>query len=90
MPRQYGIALNNSGLSKDTLYILILMPIMLRSLVKLATALVCEPTSTLTTILYYGDLLPRTLNLDRLVRPEFLHQENHFFHFLTSVLRCVW
>ncbi|KAG4399304.1 hypothetical protein AAZX31_08G203400 [Glycine max] len=68
---------------------MILMPLMLRSLVKLATALVCEPTSTLTTILYYGNLLPRNLNLDRLVRREFLHQENHFFHFLTTMLRLL-
>ncbi|KAL2338085.1 hypothetical protein Fmac_012531 [Flemingia macrophylla] len=60
---------------------------MLRSLVKLATAMVCEPTATVTTILYYGNLLPRNLvNLERLVRREFLHQENHFFHFLITML----
>ncbi|QCE02059.1 hypothetical protein DEO72_LG8g70 [Vigna unguiculata] len=72
---------------------MIVMPLMLCpwwSLVKLGTALVCEPSSTLTTILYHAELLPRNLNLDRLVRREFLHRENHFFHFLTTVLRCVW
>ncbi|KAL1292877.1 hypothetical protein HN51_053433 [Arachis hypogaea] len=71
---------------------MILMARMMRSLVKLARSLMCEPTSTLTTILYYGNLLPRNLNnnLNRLVRPEFLHQENHFFHFLIAILRCVW
>nr|KYP54207.1 hypothetical protein KK1_000382 [Cajanus cajan] len=73
------------------LLVQILMPLMLRSLVKLATALVCEPTATVTTILYYGNLLPRNLvNLERLVRREFLHPENHFFHFLITMLRCVW
>ncbi|MED6187001.1 hypothetical protein PIB30_072218 [Stylosanthes scabra] len=71
---------------------MILMPRMLRSLMKLTKSLMCEPTSTLTTILYYGNLLPRNLNnnLNRLVRPEFLHRENHFFHFLITILRCVW
>ncbi|ESW07682.1 hypothetical protein PHAVU_010G150100 [Phaseolus vulgaris] len=69
---------------------MILMPEMLCSLVKLGTALVCEPTSTLTTILYHANLIPRNLNLDRLVRREFLHPQNHFFHFLTTVLSCVW
>ncbi|CAL5210703.1 unnamed protein product [Lathyrus oleraceus] len=69
---------------------MILMPLMLTSLMKLAKALVCQPTSTLTTILYYGNLLPRNLNLDRLVRREFLQQENYFFHFLIAMLRCVW
>ncbi|AES86656.1 hypothetical protein MtrunA17_Chr4g0004511 [Medicago truncatula] len=69
---------------------MILMPLMFGSLMKLAKALVCEPTTTLTTILYYGNLLPRNLNLERLVRREFLHQENYFFHFLITMLRCVW
>ncbi|RYR40798.1 hypothetical protein Ahy_A09g046548 [Arachis hypogaea] len=60
-------------------------------IMKIARSLMCEPTSTITTILYYGNLLPRNLNnLNRLVRPEFLHQENHFFHFLITILRCVW
>ncbi|WJX48886.1 hypothetical protein P8452_35390 [Trifolium repens] len=69
---------------------MILMPLMLGSLVKLTKALVCEPTTTLTTILYYGNHLPRNLNLERLVRSEFLHQENYLFHFLITMLRCVW
>ncbi|KAK7294186.1 hypothetical protein RJT34_17071 [Clitoria ternatea] len=68
----------------------IVMPLMFRSVVNLGTSLVCEPTATLTTILYYGNLLPRDLNLERLVRREFIHQENHFFHFLITMLRCVW
>ncbi|BAT98520.1 hypothetical protein VIGAN_09218000 [Vigna angularis var. angularis] len=60
------------------------------SLVKLGTALLRQPTPTLTTILHSANLLPRNLNLDRFVRREFLHRENHFFHFLTTVLRFVW
>ncbi|KAK7349177.1 hypothetical protein VNO77_06335 [Canavalia gladiata] len=70
--------------------IMILMRLMMRSLLNLTKGLVCEPAATLTTILYYGNLLPRDLNLERFVRREYLHQENHFFHFLITMLRCVW
>ncbi|CAL0325997.1 unnamed protein product [Lupinus luteus] len=68
----------------------ILMPQMLHSLVKLATSLFSEPTSTVITILYHGDLLPRNRNLGRFVRRDFLHPENQFFHFLITMMRCVW
>ncbi|KAK7255356.1 hypothetical protein RIF29_28765 [Crotalaria pallida] len=71
------------------LLLLILMPQMLHSMVKLTTSLVCEPTSTLITILYYGNLLPRNLNLERFVRRDFLNQENYFFHFLTTMMRIL-
>ncbi|CAJ2657318.1 unnamed protein product [Trifolium pratense] len=66
------------------------MPLMSSSVVKLAKELVFEPITTLTNILYYGNHLPRNLNLERLVSSEFLHQQNYFFHFLTTMLRCVW
>ncbi|KAE9616155.1 hypothetical protein Lalb_Chr04g0262731 [Lupinus albus] len=69
---------------------MILMPQMLHSMVRLATSLVYEPTSTLVTILYYGDLLPRNLDLGRFVQHDFHSRENYFFHFLTNIIRCVW
>ncbi|CAK7356681.1 unnamed protein product [Dovyalis caffra] len=67
-----------------------LMPLMVRSLVRLLSALVSQPTASVTTLLYYSNLLPRNLNLERLVRRELLDGENHLFHFLINFLRCFW
>ncbi|PON34987.1 hypothetical protein PanWU01x14_339980 [Parasponia andersonii] len=66
------------------------MPFMVRSLVRIVTALVAQPAATITTLLYYSDLLPRNLNLERLVRHEFLAPRNYMFHFLVNFLRCFW
>lgn len=66
------------------------MPQMMRSLVRLVTLLVAQPASTVTTLLYCSDLLPRQLNLERLVRHELLEGDNYLFHFLVNVLRCFW
>ncbi|WJX87293.1 hypothetical protein P8452_69501 [Trifolium repens] len=65
---------------------ILIMSLMSGSLVKLAKELVFEPITTLTTILYYGNLLPRNLNLERFVSSEFHHQENYFFQFLITML----
>ncbi|KAG5229067.1 regulator of Vps4 activity in the MVB pathway protein [Salix suchowensis] len=67
-----------------------LLPLMFRSLLRLISSLVSQPTASVATLLYYSNLLPRNLNLDRLVRREFLDEENHLFHFLISLLRCFW
>ncbi|KAJ8773475.1 hypothetical protein K2173_004305 [Erythroxylum novogranatense] len=67
-----------------------LMPLMLKSLVRLLLPLVSQPAASVTTLLYYSDLLPRNLNLERLVRGELLHPENHLFHFLVNIMRCFW
>ncbi|XWS11910.1 hypothetical protein CRYUN_Cryun37aG0045700 [Craigia yunnanensis] len=67
-----------------------LMPLMVRSLARLVTALVAQPAASVTTLLYYSNLLPRNLNLERLVRRELLHRENYLFHFLINLLRCFW
>ncbi|GMP59913.1 hypothetical protein CsSME_00022995 [Camellia sinensis var. sinensis] len=61
---------------------------MLGSLVRLVTSLVSEPAGAVTTLLYYSDLLPQSIVLVRMVRHEFLHQDNYFFHFLVNFLRC--
>ncbi|KAG5537685.1 hypothetical protein RHGRI_024964 [Rhododendron griersonianum] len=65
-------------------------PWMFRSLAKLITGMVTEPAATVTTLLYYSDLLPRNLNLERLVQRELLHPENYLFHFLINILKCFW
>lgn len=65
-------------------------PMMLRSLARLVIPLVEEPVASVSSILYYSRLLPRNLNLERLVRSEFLHPENYLFHFLINILTCFW
>ncbi|GMY34214.1 regulator of Vps4 activity in the MVB pathway protein [Fagus crenata] len=67
-----------------------ILPLMLRSLVRLLTSLMAQPTASVSTLLYYSDLLPRNLNLERLVRTEFLDRENYLFHFLINIMRCFW
>ncbi|KAI4355652.1 hypothetical protein L6164_004402 [Bauhinia variegata] len=69
---------------------MVLMPVILRSLVKLVSAVMREPTASVTTMLYYSNQLPRNLNLERFVRHEFLRQDGLFFHFLIGMLRCLW
>ncbi|XVF74591.1 hypothetical protein PTKIN_Ptkin13bG0122100 [Pterospermum kingtungense] len=66
------------------------MPLMFRSLARLVTALVAQPAASVTTLLYYSNLLPRNLDLERLVRRELLERENYLFHFLINLLRCFW
>lgn len=67
-----------------------LTPLMFRSLVRLLTSLIGEPVASVSTLLYYSDLLPQTIVLERLVRHEFLQEENYLFHFLINFLRCFW
>ncbi|KAJ0090561.1 hypothetical protein Patl1_13228 [Pistacia atlantica] len=67
-----------------------LTPLMFRSLVKLLTSLVSQPAASVTTILYYSELLPQNIVLERMVRHELLEQENYLFHFLVNFLRCFW
>nr|DAD44704.1 TPA_asm: hypothetical protein HUJ06_002934 [Nelumbo nucifera] len=67
-----------------------LMPLLFRSLVRLVSSLVGRPATSVTTILYYSDLLPRNTNLERLVRPDMLDRENYLLHFLINLLRCFW
>ncbi|KAJ4851310.1 hypothetical protein Tsubulata_046420 [Turnera subulata] len=65
------------------------MPLMLRPTLRLLKALVSQPTASLTTLLYYSNLLPRNLNIERFVRSELL-RENYLFHILIGVLGCFW
>uniref|UniRef100_A0A2P2QU31 Uncharacterized protein n=1 Tax=Rhizophora mucronata TaxID=61149 RepID=A0A2P2QU31_RHIMU len=67
-----------------------LMPLMLRSLARSLISLMSQPVTSVTTILYYSDLLPRNLNLDRLIQRELVDPENHLFHFIINILRCFW
>ncbi|KAJ0075927.1 hypothetical protein Patl1_34167 [Pistacia atlantica] len=67
-----------------------IMPVLFRSLMALFTEVVAHPAASITTLLYYSNLLPRNLNLERMVRPQLLHPENFMFHLLINVLRCFW
>ncbi|XWS16360.1 hypothetical protein CRYUN_Cryun34aG0079100 [Craigia yunnanensis] len=67
-----------------------LMPLMVCSLARLVTVLLAQPAVSVTTLLYYSDLLPPNLNLERLVRRELLDRENYLFHFLINLFRCLW
>ncbi|XVE88908.1 hypothetical protein DITRI_Ditri19aG0106700 [Diplodiscus trichospermus] len=66
------------------------MPLMVRSLARLVTAIVAQPAASVTTLLYYSNLLPRNPDLERLVRRELLDPENYLFHFLINLLGCFW
>ncbi|XP_031385112.1 uncharacterized protein LOC116198972 isoform X2 [Punica granatum] len=63
-------------------------PLMLRSLIRLMATLLGQPVAAITTILYYGELLPENSVLVRMVRHDFLDRDNHLFHFLINFLRC--
>lgn len=67
-----------------------LTPLMFKSLVRLLTSLIGEPASSITTLLYYSNLLPQNSVLERLVRHQLLDDENYLFHFLINFLRCFW
>ncbi|CAM8966111.1 unnamed protein product [Rhodiola kirilowii] len=67
-----------------------LAPLMLRSLARLVASMVDYPAASVTTILYYSDMLPQNGHLERLVRHELLDDENYLFHFLINFLRCFW
>ncbi|GKV06588.1 hypothetical protein SLA2020_039090 [Shorea laevis] len=67
-----------------------LAPLMFRSLVRLMVSLIREPAASVTTLLYYSNLLPQNITWERLVRREMLDQENYLFHFLINFLRCFW
>ncbi|KAK9208506.1 hypothetical protein WN944_000863 [Citrus x changshan-huyou] len=67
-----------------------LTPLMFRSVVRLLTSIVDEPAVSVTTILYYSELLPHNIFLERMVRRQLLDRENYLFHFLINFLRCFW
>ncbi|KAK2985295.1 hypothetical protein RJ640_024291 [Escallonia rubra] len=66
-----------------------LTPLMVRSLVRFVISLVGDPAASVTTILYYSDLLPQNYLLMRHVRPELLGQENYLFNFLINLLSSI-
>ncbi|KAI4324729.1 hypothetical protein MLD38_030187 [Melastoma candidum] len=67
---------------------LLMSSLIMRSAVRLVLSLAERPASTVTTLLYYSDLLPRHLNLERLVLQELLDRENYLFRFIAGILRC--
>ncbi|KAF4372466.1 hypothetical protein F8388_027139 [Cannabis sativa] len=79
---------HNYHTSSTTITMSGVMPFMVESVVRLVMGLLTRPTSTITTLLYYSNLLPRNLNLERLVQHEFIDPPNYLFHFIINVLRC--
>ncbi|KAM5579012.1 hypothetical protein ABKV19_009014 [Rosa sericea] len=76
-----------------SLITMLLRRVMLGSMASVVTALVARPAATITTLLYYSDVLPRNFDsrrLERLVRRDYLVRDNYFFHFLVNFLRCFW
>ncbi|KAM2407356.1 hypothetical protein ACFX1X_026552 [Malus domestica] len=67
-----------------------LTPLMFRPLLRLLTSLATDPAASVSTVLYYSELLPQNIILERLVRHELLDRENYMFHFLINFLRCFW
>uniref|UniRef100_A0A804K7K1 Uncharacterized protein n=2 Tax=Musa acuminata subsp. malaccensis TaxID=214687 RepID=A0A804K7K1_MUSAM len=65
-----------------------LTPFLVESLVRLLRLFVSWPAASVTTILYYGEALPRNPRLQRLVRDELLDDENFLLHFLIAMFRC--
>ncbi|KAK4604198.1 hypothetical protein RGQ29_012629 [Quercus rubra] len=60
------------------------------SLLRLLTSLIGDPAASVSTLLFYSDLLPQNIVLERLVQHDLLHEENYLFHFLINFLRCFW
>ncbi|BAT99018.1 hypothetical protein VIGAN_10039100 [Vigna angularis var. angularis] len=67
-----------------------LTTLLFRSMVRFVTSFVGEPTTSISTLLYYSGLLPHNVILLRMVRHELLDQENHLFHLLISMMSCLW
>ncbi|WCJ40737.1 hypothetical protein M5689_021645 [Euphorbia peplus] len=67
-----------------------LMAMMLRPSMRMVIMLVSQPIASLTTLLYYSNLLPRNLNLNRYIRREYVDEDNLLFNFLVIFLRCLW
>ncbi|CAK9329367.1 unnamed protein product [Citrullus colocynthis] len=67
-----------------------LTPFLFRSLVRLLLSLIVQPAASVSTLLFYSDILPQHMVSERLVRHELLDRENYLFHFLVSFLKCFW
>ncbi|KAG8656901.1 hypothetical protein MANES_03G020101v8 [Manihot esculenta] len=67
-----------------------LIPVMFRPLVRLLTSPTIEPVAAISTVLFYSELLPQNIILERLVGHYLLSNENNLFHFLINLLRCFW
>ncbi|KEH27108.1 transmembrane protein, putative [Medicago truncatula] len=65
-----------------------LTTLMFRSMLRLLTLLICEPATSIPTLLYYSGLLPHNMVLLRMVRHELLEQENYLFRLLISLMSC--
>lgn len=67
-----------------------LTPTLFRSLVRLLLSLIVQPAASVSTLLFYSDILPQHMVSERLIRHELLDRENYLFHFLVNFLKCFW
>ncbi|VVB00461.1 unnamed protein product [Arabis nemorensis] len=57
--------------------------------VKLVSAVATKPVASVSVLLFYGDVLPRNLQLERLTGREFTIDGNDYLvRFIVSFLRC--
>ncbi|KAL6994753.1 hypothetical protein U1Q18_006617 [Sarracenia purpurea var. burkii] len=69
----------------------VMMPLMFGSVARLITGMVIEPAATVATLLYYANLLPRSVNLERLVQHQLmLIPHNYFFNFVINIMTNFW
>ncbi|KAL0661322.1 hypothetical protein Bca4012_098159 [Brassica carinata] len=68
---------------------MVIVPL-LSSTVKLLTSLAAKPVASVSALLFYGGLLPRNLQLERLTGREFsIDSNDHLVRFIVSFLNCV-
>ncbi|ERM97557.1 hypothetical protein AMTRI_Chr13g121660 [Amborella trichopoda] len=67
-----------------------LLSLLVRSLCRFVASFISRPVASVTTILYYSDLLPRNTSLMRMVQNDLLENENYLFNFLINLLSCFW
>ncbi|RID56775.1 hypothetical protein BRARA_F00199 [Brassica rapa] len=60
------------------------------STLKLVISLAAKPVASVSALLFYGGLLPRNLQLERLTGREFsIDGNDHLVRFIVSFLNCV-
>ncbi|KAK9715325.1 hypothetical protein RND81_06G157200 [Saponaria officinalis] len=63
-------------------------PMIMRQFIRLMRSIVEQPIAMITTLLYYSNQLPQNAAMERLVRHDFLHQQNYFFIIIVNLLKC--
>ncbi|ESQ30222.1 hypothetical protein EUTSA_v10012203mg [Eutrema salsugineum] len=68
---------------------MVIVPL-LNSAIKLVASMAAKPVASVTVLLFYGGLLPRNLQLERLAGHDFtLDGNDYLVQFIVSFLRCL-